>query len=87
MPLVRPVTTSDVLVAGTVDDTVVNPVVAAAVHAAALAVQKSTMYDVTAVPPVFVGAVQLTVTDASAPVAEIVATALATVNGRAVVVA
>jgi hypothetical protein len=35
----------------------------------------------------FDGAVQLTVTDASPPVAEIVATAAETVNGRASVVA
>jgi hypothetical protein len=37
------VTTNEVLVDGTVDETVVKPVVAAAVQAAALVVQKSTM--------------------------------------------
>lgn len=82
-----PVTTSDVLLAGTVVDTVVNPVVAAAVHAVELEVQKSTMYDVIAVPPLFVGAVQFTVAEPSAAVAEMVATALDTVKGRAIVVA
>ncbi|CAB4573693.1 unannotated protein [freshwater metagenome] len=39
----RPVTTNDVLVAGTVVETVVKPVVAVAMHAAALLVQTSTM--------------------------------------------
>ena len=43
VPFVRPLTTSDVLDAGTLADTVVKPVVAAEVHAAALVVQKSTM--------------------------------------------